>query len=70
MSDLATRFHRLLSSRLENAVAAEAGNLARGLAKDHSDYRHRCGQIRGLEAARSIADEVLKALFADDDQEN
>ena len=49
---------RELGARLVVEIERHAQHLAEGKAQSFEDYRYRVGQIRGLEAARTLASEV------------
>ena len=44
-----------------------AESLGQGLAKDHADYRHQCGMIRGLAMARQMLIDVAERMEQDDE---
>ena len=61
--DAADYFIRELKERI--AILSDA--LASGKAASYDDYRYTCGQIRGLEAACSIIEDLKQQLEHSDD---
>lgn len=49
---------RMLGARIDEEIERQAGYLAEGKAASMEDYKHRCGVLRGLEAAKALAHEV------------
>ena len=49
---------RSLRSRLQEAQAALAGQVAAGLAQDWADYKYRVGRIAGIQEAIDLCSEV------------
>lgn len=41
--------------------------LVSGRAKDYAEYRHLCGEIRGLTFAHSVIDDLVQRMERDDD---
>ena len=44
-----------------------AETLGQGLAKDHADYRHQCGIIRGLAMARQMLIDIAERMENDNE---
>jgi hypothetical protein len=58
-----------LNDEIDAAVEKESVDLANDRAKDHADYRHRTGTIRGLKDAKDLAVDLVRTLLKDDDDD-
>jgi hypothetical protein len=58
---------KYLSKRIQEEVDVIKEDLATGKAKDHGDYRHACGSIRGLLIANNILMETSERMRQDDE---
>jgi hypothetical protein len=56
-----------LIKRCSEEESRLADALGQGLAKDHADYRHQCGMIRGLAMARQMLIDVAERMEQDDE---
>lgn len=56
-----------LIGRCQEEESRLAESLGHGLAKDHADYRHQCGIIRGLAMARQMLIDVAERMENDDE---
>ena len=56
-----------LIKRCHEEESRLAETLGQGLAKDHADYRHQCGIIRGLAMARQMLIDVAERMENDDE---
>jgi len=48
--------------QLTDEIDAKGEQLAHGLAADFADYRYRCGEIAGLNAALEILGGIIKSM--------
>jgi hypothetical protein len=62
-----TELLKYLSKRIQEEVDVIKEDLATGKAKDHGDYRHACGSIRGLLIANNILMETSERMRQDDE---
>jgi hypothetical protein len=62
-----TELLKYLSKRIQEEVDVIKEDLATGKAKDHGDYRHACGSIRGLLIADNILMETSERMRQDDE---
>lgn len=58
---------RYLTSKVQDEIDVISGDLARGTAKDHGDYKYACGIIRGLMMANGFLAEAAERMEQDDD---
>jgi hypothetical protein len=58
---------KYLSKRIQEEVDVIRNDLALGKAKDHGDYKHACGMIRGLLIANNILMETSERMRNDDE---
>lgn len=56
-----------LSKKVQDEIDVLSGDLARGTAKDHGDYKYYCGIIRGLMMANGFIAEAAQRMEQDDD---
>lgn len=56
-----------LSKRLQEEVEVIKQDLALGKAKDHGDYKHACGMVRGLLMANNILMETSERMRKNDE---
>ena len=56
-----------LIGRCQEEESRLAETLGQGLAKDHADYRHQCGIIRGLAMARQMLIDIAERMENDDE---
>lgn len=61
------RVLEVLKQKLEADIDVRVIALRSGQPNDYSEYRHTCGQIRGLEAACDHIDSLLQHLRDDDE---
>lgn len=57
---MSTDLLKHLSNRMLEEIKVVSDNLALGTAKDHGDYKHAAGVIRGLMVANSIIAEIAE----------
>ena len=56
-----------LSKRIQDEIDVLSGDLARGTAKDHGDYKYACGIIRGLMVTNGFIAEAAQNMEQDYD---
>jgi hypothetical protein len=56
-----------LSKRVQDEIDVLSGDLARGTAKDHGEYKYYCGIIRGLMITNGFIAEAAQRMEQDDD---
>jgi hypothetical protein len=56
-----------LSKKVQEEIDVISGDLARGTAKDHGDYKYACGIIRGLMISNGFMAEAAQRMEQDDD---
>jgi hypothetical protein len=56
-----------LSKRVQDEIDVLSGDLARGTAKDHGEYKYYCGIIRGLMMSNGFVAETAQRMEQDDD---
>ena len=56
-----------LSKKVQEEIDVISGDLARGTAKDHGEYKYACGIIRGLMLANGFIAETAQRMEQDDD---
>jgi hypothetical protein len=56
-----------LSKKVQDEIDVISGDLARGTAKDHGDYKYACGIIRGLMISNGFIAETAQRMEQDDD---
>jgi len=56
-----------LSKKIQEEVEVIKYDLALGKAKDHGDYKHACGVVRGLLVANNILMETSERMKKDDE---
>jgi hypothetical protein len=56
-----------LSKKVQDEIDVISGDLARGTAKDHGDYKYACGIIRGLMISNGFMAETAQRMEQDDD---
>ena len=56
-----------LSKKVQDEIDVISGDLARGTAKDHGDYKYACGIIRGLMMSNGFIAETAQRMEQDDD---
>lgn len=56
-----------LSKKIQEEVDVIRQDLALGKAKDHGDYKHACGMVRGLLVANNILMETSERMKKDDE---
>jgi hypothetical protein len=56
-----------LSKKIQEEVDVIRQDLALGKAKDHGDYKHACGMVRGLLVANNILMETSERMRKDDE---
>jgi len=59
----------VITDKIEEEAEAAGQWLCEGKAKDFADYRHVCGQLRGLWLAEKIVSDLSRAQLKDDDYE-
>lgn len=52
------RFQSALEAKIQNEIAAKAGSLAGGTAKDYAEYRYWVGYASGLSACLDLCSEI------------
>jgi len=57
----------VLIERIEERKSSAVEFLTGGSAKDFAEYRNVCGLVRGLQAARSIVEDLSRNYMEDDD---
>ncbi len=58
---------KYLSKKIQEEVEVIKHDLALGKAKDHGDYKHACGMVRGLLVANNILMETSERMRKDDE---
>lgn len=58
---------RYLSKKVQEEIDVISGDLARGTAKDHGEYKYACGIIRGLMITNGFIAEAAQRMEQDDD---
>ena len=56
-----------LSKKVQDEIDVLSGDLARGTAKDHGEYKYACGIIRGLMTANGFIAEAAQRMEQDDE---
>jgi hypothetical protein len=56
-----------LSKKIQDELDVLSGDLARGTAKDHGDYKYACGIIRGLMITNGFIAEAAQNMEQDYD---
>ena len=56
-----------LSKKIREELDVIKEDLALGKAKDHGDYKHACGMVRGLLIANNILMETSERMRKDDE---
>lgn len=56
-----------LSKKVQDEIDVLSGDLARGTAKDHGDYKYACGIIRGLMMSNGFIAEAAQRMEQDDE---
>jgi len=56
-----------LSKKIREELDVIKEDLALGKAKDHGDYKHACGMVRGLLMANNILMETSERMRKDDE---
>lgn len=56
-----------LAKKVQEEIDVISGDLARGTAKDHGEYKYACGIIRGLMMANGMFADTAQRLEQDDD---
>jgi len=56
-----------LIKKCQDEESRLAETLGQGLAKDHADYRHQCGIIRGLAMARQMLIDTAERMENDNE---
>ena len=56
-----------LSKKIQDEIDVLSGDLARGSAKDHGDYKYACGIIRGLMITNGFIAEAAQNMEQDYD---
>ncbi len=56
-----------LSKKVQDEIDVISGDLARGTAKDHGEYKYACGIIRGLMMSNGFVAETAQRMEQDDD---
>lgn len=56
-----------LAKKVQDEIDVISGDLARGTAKDHGDYKYACGIIRGLMIANGLFAETAQRMEHDDE---
>jgi hypothetical protein len=64
---VSTDLLKYLSSKIQEEIAVIREDLAMGKAKDHGDYKHACGLVRGLLVANNILMETSERMKKDDE---
>jgi len=58
---------KYLSKQIQEEIVVIKDDLAMGKAKDHGDYKHACGLVRGLLMANNILMETSERMKKDDE---
>lgn len=58
---------KYLSKQIQEEIGVIRDDLAMGKAKDHGDYKHACGMVRGLLIANNILMETSERMKKDDE---
>jgi hypothetical protein len=56
-----------LSKKVQDEIDVISGDLARGTANDHGEYKYACGIIRGLMMSNGFIAETAQRMEQDDD---
>ncbi len=64
---MSTDLLKYLSSKVQEEIDVLSGDLARGTAKDHGEYKYACGIIRGLMIANAMFADTAQRMENDDD---
>lgn len=62
------KYFQLLLKNIDERRMYVAQALYAGSAKDYSEYRGMCGEIRGLSLAYEAVEDLLRKLEKDDDE--
>lgn len=62
------KYFQLLLKNIDERRMYVAQALYEGSAKDYSEYRGMCGEIRGLSLAYEAVEDLLRKLEKDDDE--
>jgi len=62
------KYFNLILKDIEERRLYIARALYEGAAKDYAEYRHGCGEIRGLSLAYETVNDLLRKLESDDDE--
>ena len=57
-----------LIKEFRDRIAMLSGALSSGNAQSYEDYKYTCGQIRGLEAACFVIEDLKRQLESEDDE--
>ena len=63
-----TRVLEVISSQIDDQVAAIQEHLGTGQAEDYAQYREMCGKLTGLLLARRLVKDLQRNLEQDDDE--
>ena len=56
------------NKELKDRVSFLTGGIASGVCKDYAEYKHMCGEIRGLNHAYEILNDLARKLEQDDNE--
>jgi len=62
-----TEYLKYLASQIETERKKLIENLGEGVAKDHGEYKHICGTVRGLLIANSFVEDLVRKLEQSDE---
>jgi hypothetical protein len=58
---------KYLSNKIQEEITHISGDLAKGTAKDHGDYKYSCGIVRGLLMVNNMIIETAERMENADD---
>lgn len=65
---MATTAFSVVLKEIEDRQHTLVGALSSGAAKDFAEYKHMCGEIRGLSFAHSYVTDLVRRLEQNDDE--
>jgi hypothetical protein len=65
---MATTAFSVVLKEIESRQNSLIGALSSGSAKDFAEYKHMCGEIRGLSFAHSYVNDLVRRMEQDDDE--
>jgi hypothetical protein len=65
---MATTAFSVVLKEIESRQNSLVNALSSGAAKDFAEYKHMCGEIRGLSFAHSYVNDLVRRMEQDDDE--